>query len=225
MKKLDDMRQKSLAAAVVLVVGLAVSSLLGGGALSGMTDDVIMERFSQRQAPAFIIPERNTASLGLRHEVSTDLQKAIVMRVVDGDTLRVSVAGQEQTVRLIGINAPESISEKLYENTPEGTAASAHLKDTVKSGDLVYLQKDTSETDDYGRLLRYVWLAKPVSFTDHNELKAKMLNAKILADGYAVAHKYRPDDAYFDIFKAIQLDALHAKCGLWELGTGWAQAI
>lgn len=225
MKKLDDMKQKSLAAAVVLVAGLLVSALLGANGLSGMTDDAIMERFDQSQAPTSIIPKSNTASLGLRHEVSTDLEKAIVMKVVDGDTLRVSVAGEEQTVRMIGINAPESVSEKLYENTAEGRAAAVHLKSIVKQGDLVYLQKDTSDADRDGKLLRFVWIAKPSSFTDHNELKAKMLNAKILADGYAVAHKYRPDDAYFDIFKVIQLDAFHAGCGLWELGTGWAQAI
>ena len=225
MKKLDHMRQKSLAAAVVLVVGFVVSVLVAPSSMSGVTDHALMERFDQTEAPTTVIPEQDTASLGLRHEVSTDLQKAIVLRVVDGDTLRMSVAGEERLVRLIGINAPESVSDKLYENTAEGRAAAEHLKTIVEPGDLVYLQKDTSDTDEEGRLLRFVWIARPNSFTDHNELRAKMLNAKILADGYAVAHKYRPDDAYFDIFKVIQLDALHAERGLWELGTGWAQAI
>lgn len=211
----------SAAIVVTLVTGQALipSEMLSDKAFSvGHVDE-------SREKPTSITPEQQYVSLGLRHVISAELQEAVVVRVVDGDTIEVNIDGTRKKVRLVGINAPESVSPDESLNTEEGEKASQHLKECLKQGHLVYLQKDTSDTDSYGRLLRYVWLAEPTNFTDSEEVKAKMVNAKILADGYAVAHKYKPDDAYFDIFKAIQLDAFHAGKGLWANGTSWSSDV
>ena len=52
-----------------------------------------------------------------------------------------------------------------------------------------------------------------------------MLNAKMLVEGYGVAHKDKPNDAYFTIFKASQLEAYHTDKGLWADGADWSYAI
>lgn len=228
MRTLSSTQQKSLALAIVVTVLLAVAFLFGGN--SG-----VRELFSDETLAANHLEDvehdpdgPGTISDGLRHEVPVRMQEATVVRVVDGDTLVVSVGGTEQKVRLIGINAPESVASDPSRNTEEGSIAADYLKSAVQPGQTVFLQRDTSDTDDYGRLLRYVWLERPdavAGLTDPETVRTSMLNAKILDEGYAVAHKYKPDDAYFELFKSYQLEALHAERGLWVRGVDWSQGI
>ena len=120
-----------------------------------------------------------------------DLEAVTLVRVVDGDTLVVhfDASNEDEKVRLIGINTPESVAPDSYrtENTKEGKEASAYVKDLLSDTDTVYLQSDTSDTDRYGRLLRYVWLDIPDDVYDENEVKDKMLNAILIEDGIAEA--------------------------------------
>lgn len=217
-----------MAAAVVLVVGVVLSFASGKAFIPSevLTDQVLSaNHLANRQAVAALAPGDQVASVGLRHAVPTALEEAVVCEVVDGDTLRVELAGKQQTVRLTGINTPEASGDDGAKSTPEGERAAEHLADIVKAGDVVYLQKDTSNADDNGNLLRFVWSAKPNSFTDVNEIKAKMINGRMLTDGYAMAHKFKPDDAYFNIFRALQLDAYHAERGLWADGARWSYSV
>ena len=77
-----------------------------------------------------------------------------VVSVVDGDTIRVSIDGVEYPLRYIDINTPETRhpSRPIEWMGPEATAANEALVE----GQTVYLEKDVSETDRYGHLLRYV---------------------------------------------------------------------
>ena len=109
-------------------------------------------------------------------------QQAQVLHVDDGDTIEVAVNGQTYTVRYIGINTPET-------GTPCYTEASRFNSYLVLSqGGTVYLEKDTSETDRYDRLLRYVWTIASDRYI--------MVNAELVAMGYAVAKAYPPDIKY-----------------------------
>lgn len=269
MVRLSSTQQKSLAAAVVLVVGVALSMASGRAFIPAevLTDQALSANHIQTPTPTSITPESEIATLGLRHAVSTELEAATVVSVVDGDTIVVNAGGKESTVRLIGINTPDVVEGSSggglraegdsfegdassgdlllggssptrgvfdalirgFTITPseedEGRRAVAHLRSILSPGDMVYLQRDTSNADSAGRLLRYVWLAQPDSFTNHAEVEAKMVNGKMLADGYAVAHKFKPDDAYFTLFKAAQLRAFHSEFGLWSDNELWAQAI
>lgn len=218
--KLSSMQQKSLAAAVVLAVGVVLTIASGKAFIpsDALTDKELASGHIQIAAPKSIVPTYDIAVLGLRHSVSTKLEEALVTRVVDGDTVAVALHdGNIYRVRLIGINAPADGqgSDNVTEN---GQRATAHLAESVYPGRVVYLQKDTSDKDIEGQLLRYVWLAKPLNFSDSTEIKAKMANGKMLADGFAVAYKFKPNDAYFTLFKAMQLDAFHAGRGLWAEG-------
>lgn len=132
-----------------------------------------------------------------------ELQQATVERVVDGDTIIVDLDGVEQRVRLIGIDTPESVHPDESRNSEAGEVASDYTKSIVKQGEMVYLQKDVSDTDKYDRLLRYVWLEKPTDSNDESEIKTKMLNAILVVEGYAEPKEYEPDTAYVDVFERL----------------------
>lgn len=130
--------------------------------------------------------------------------EAVVEKVVDGDTLDVKPAagGDTMRIRLIGIDAPESVNPDESKNTEDGREARAWLKGSLPKGTRVWLVKDVSDTDKYGRYLRYVWVADP------NEVDADptkdMLNALIVASGHAVAKDFPPDTAYSQLFHSLE---------------------
>jgi len=104
-----------------------------------------------------------------------ELTEAVVVAVIDGDT--VEIYGGYR-VRLIGIDAPEI-----------GEAGADEATEFVRSllyGRTVWLERDGTDTDPYGRLRRYVWLQRPTSLTaDSTEIRAHMLNAQMLENGLA----------------------------------------
>jgi micrococcal nuclease len=124
-----------------------------------------------------------------------------VTRVVDGDTIDVQIDGTEYTVRYIGIDTPETV----HPSQPVGCfgpEASARNKALVE-GQTVGLEKDVSETDRFGRLLRYVWVG------------GEMVNAALVRDGYAQSSTYPPDVKHQDLFIELQRQAREAGRGLW----------
>lgn len=140
------------------------------------------------------------------------LKKCTIIRVVDGDTIVVDYDGSETKVRLIGVNTPESVASKEYleykgtTNSKEGKAASEWVKDLLSNYEYVYLQKDVSETDKYGRLLRYVWLEMPTDINNIEEIRTKMLNGILLDAGLAETTIYVPDEEYAEEFYEIEFD-------------------
>ena len=143
---------------------------------------------------------------------------AEVTRVVDGDTIEVSVTGRTEgpaagmgnvgevyKVRLIGIDTPESVKP----GTPvecfgkEASAAAAALLE----GQEVTLVKDVEETDAYDRRLRYVYLGE------------EMANARLVLNGYANAYTYPPNVRHSSLFVQLQREAREANRGLWSPAT------
>jgi micrococcal nuclease len=136
------------------------------------------------------------------------LETAVIARVVDGDTVELK---DGRRVRLVGVNTPESTTR-----TEEyGKAASDYTKKQL-TGKTVYLEKDVSDTDKYGRLLRIVWLSPPSSISD-KEIRTKMYNATLVLGGYAEPSTYPPDVKYADYFRKYALEARNAKKGLWSI--------
>jgi micrococcal nuclease len=124
------------------------------------------------------------------------------MDVVDGDTIDVLMGGWGYPVRYIGVDTPETVHPTIGVE-PFGKEASNRNRELVE-GRTVYLEKDVSETDKYGRLLRYVWLAD-----------GRMVNEVLVAEGYAQVSTYPPDVKYADRFLAAQQKAVAAGLGLW----------
>jgi micrococcal nuclease len=129
------------------------------------------------------------------------LTPAIVTKVVDGDTIYVSIDGNEQRLRYIGIDTPELAH---FGDPVECLAKEAtQYNERLVLGRTVGLEKDVSETDDFGRLLRYVWLGD------------EMVNARLVAEGYANAATYPPDVRYAEMLASLQAQARTAGRGLW----------
>lgn len=140
--------------------------------------------------------------------------EAKVIRVVDGDTIHVLFNGQKYKIRMIGVDTPETV----HPNKPVeyyGKEASNFTKKSL-SNKTVYLQKDVSETDKYGRLLRYIWLSRPSSNEpSEEEIINNMYNAILVKEGYAQAYTYQPDSKYSNLFTRLQRDAREHNTGLW----------
>ncbi len=117
-----------------------------------------------------------------------------VARVIDGDTV---VLGTGEHLRYVGINTPEM--NPLQPFAREATEANRKLVE----GKTVRLEKDVSETDRYGRLLRYVWVDNT------------MVNLELVRQGLAEASAYPPDVRYRAIFEAAEAEARLARRGMW----------
>lgn len=118
-----------------------------------------------------------------------------VTRVVDGDTIELSTG---DIVRYIGIDTPE------LHKTPEcGAVEATELNQQLVLNKEVLLVKDVSETDRYGRLLRYVYIGDT------------FVNATLVQEGFATTATFPPDVAYEQEFRLLQAAAQRDNKGLW----------
>ena len=124
--------------------------------------------------------------------------EAKVTRVVDGDTIEVDIDGETHIVRYIGIDTPETVhpTKGVEPGGPEASEANRRLV----AGKTVYLEKDKSDTDRYGRLLRNVFL-KDGTF----------VNAELVRQGHAEVSTYNPDVRYKGMLERLERDSGRAK--------------
>ena len=115
-----------------------------------------------------------------------------VVRVIDGDTIEIE--GGEK-VRYLGIDTAEP--NQCY--GPEATAKNRELVEGKK----VTLEKDVSERDAFGRLLRYV------------HVNGLLVNAELVRLGYAFAYQRSPDIKYHELLSQLEQEAREARLGLW----------
>lgn len=127
-----------------------------------------------------------------------------VIRVVDGDTLVVDLAGTSERVRLIGIDTPETKSPSKPVQC-FGQEASDHTTELLPAGTVVRLERDVEERDQYGRLLAYVYRADDGLF----------VNEALARDGFASLLTYPPNVAHVDVFRRAVDDARARQAGLW----------
>ncbi len=123
---------------------------------------------------------------------------ARVTRVIDGDTIEVDMGGVGYRVRYIGMNTPES-DEVCFQEATNANAA-------LVAGKTVTLVKDVSNTDRYGRLLRYVYVG------------SDFVNADLVRDGWAENAEYPPDSAYAATFRQLEAQAAAANKGCHPTG-------
>ncbi|MBO5341253.1 MAG: thermonuclease family protein [Lachnospiraceae bacterium] len=134
---------------------------------------------------------------------------ATVLYVVDGDTVDVDLNGVKERVRLIGVDAPESVSAEESENSVYGELASEYTREHLKEGTVVYLMFDSEKRDRYDRLLAYVWLEDALDNTDH------LFQKQLVEDGYARAVSYEPNTLYRHVFEESMGEAIVERNGLW----------
>lgn len=126
-----------------------------------------------------------------------------VVKVIDGDTIRVRIGGAEEKVRLIGIDTPEVDSHDCY-----ATEATEELK-RLLGHDAVRLEKERSERDRYGRLLRDIYTPD-----------GRFVNAELVRSGHARALRITPDVAHAKELASLEADARAARRGLWGACAG-----
>lgn len=125
-----------------------------------------------------------------------------VVSVTDGDTINVLIGTERKALRYIGIDTPETVAPGQPVGC-FGQEASNENKRLVE-GKMVRLEKDVSETDRFGRLLRYVYL------TD-----GAMVNELMVSNGFAQSSTFPPDVKYQERFSAAQRAAQEQGKGLW----------
>lgn len=151
-------------------------------------------------------PTATTSALraGTPEQAGTEAGMAEVVRVVDGDTIVVRIDGQEEKVRLIGINTPESVDPRKPVEC-FGKDASKHAAELLPEGTAVRLVRDVEARDRYQRLLAYVYRADDGLF----------VNLAQVTDGFAEPATYPPNVAHVDEFAAAARTARDRNIGLW----------
>ncbi len=135
-------------------------------------------------------------------EEERDENSVYVKRVIDGDTVEIENGSR---VRYIGIDTPEMSRKKDQKDECFAREATQKNRDLVE-GKHVRLEKDVSETDTYGRLLRYVYVGE------------EMVNEILVKDGYAYAVTFPPDVRFETLFRESQRQAKIEKQGMWNAG-------
>lgn len=131
-----------------------------------------------------------------------------VVKVVDGDTIDLSIDGETRRVRLIGINSPESVDPRRAVEC-FGKEASSHAKEILTGGE-VKVKSDPSQGlfDKYDRVLLYIYLSNGTLF-----------NERMIEDGYAYEYTYNKPYKYQKVFKVAQMNAEKNMRGLWAKET------
>lgn len=125
--------------------------------------------------------------------------EVLVVRVIDGDTIELEGG---QRVRYIGIDTPETVDPRNPVECFGREAASENRR--LVEGKLVSLAKDVSETDRFGRLLRYVYIDEV------------MVNETLVRNGFAYAVTYPPDVKYQEQLQKAEQEAKENNQGLWS---------
>ena len=139
-----------------------------------------------------------------------EFQEAYVTKIIDGDTIGVTIDGKYYKVRFIGINCPEYTKEI----EPYGKEATEYTNEKLYNK-TIYLQKDVTDTDDYDRLLRYIWLEK-VDTIDEESVKNYLFNYDLVAKGLAQSNYYKPNVTLQDYLEYAEINAKRNKIGMWE---------
>ena len=120
---------------------------------------------------------------------------ARVVQVIDGDTI---VIEGGYRVRYIGIDTPE-----IYPSMEAFGTEAWQANRKLVEGKEVRLERDVSERDKYGRLLRYVWVDNT------------LVEAELVRQGLARAKAYPPDTKYQDYLEQAETEAMEAGRGMW----------
>jgi endonuclease YncB( thermonuclease family) len=130
--------------------------------------------------------------------ITPDGEACDVTRVIDGDTIDVRCGGVGYRVRYIGINTPES-DEPCYLDAKNANAALVEDRQ-------VTLVRDRSNTDRFGRLLRYIYVGET------------FVEAELVRDGFAEVVLYEPDDLHYDELLALEIQAAEQNIGCHPTG-------
>ncbi|EKD65151.1 MAG: hypothetical protein ACD_50C00175G0006 [uncultured bacterium] len=192
-------KKKFLIILVIFIIILLLSLFVGG------TSKKIFKIENEATGRGVAGIQTNpTAIPGSRSD--TTKQLATVVKVIDGDTITVSINGKNEVVRIIGIDTPEVVDPRKKVEC-FGKEASEKAKVIFEENKTVLLESDPTqgERDRYQRLLRYVWIDDDK--TDFGKF--------MIGEGYASEYTYIVPYKYQNEYKQVEIEASEAKRGLW----------
>jgi micrococcal nuclease len=152
------------------------------------------------------VENETVASAKINNSEILDDKTYMVQSVIDGDTIKIIYNGAVTSVRLIGVNTPETVDPR---STVEcfGIEASNYLKQKI-GGKNIRIAADTTQTDrdKYNRLLRYIYL------------DGEDIGQSIIYNGYGYEYTYNIPYAHQNTYKSAQSDAEKQNRGLWAPG-------
>jgi micrococcal nuclease len=208
-KKVSNLKVRNSILAVV-----AISTLFIGSAwVSAMSSPTSPNKEVKQETSITptSLPEAQTAAVEDVKAVlpsttpsQTPQQGYKVVKVIDGDTIDVSIDGKTERIRFIGVDTPETVDPRKSVQC-FGKEASAKTKQLLE-GNNVVLDSDPTQgdKDKYSRLLRYVYLED-----------GTFVNKKLIEDGFGFEYTYNIPYKYQSEFKDAQKHAESSKIGLW----------
>ena len=180
--------RKVLTIGGIFLLGILVGFVFGSKPLKQNGENKVLSRATSQKATGTLASPANDK---IPPASSTTVK---ITKVIDGDTV---VLDSGETVRLIGIDAPEK-------NDCFATESGDELIKLIDDRQ-VKLEKDVSGVDRYSRLLRYVWIDQ------------LMVNQELVRQGFAKASDYPPDSKYKDLFDQAENEARESNRGLWAV--------
>jgi micrococcal nuclease len=162
-------------------------------------------------------PPQVTTPVPIQNEDSAPLTtervyKGTVREVLDGATLTMTVNGADETVRLIGVEAPLG-------DDAQAQSTMDYVAGTIGDADVWLVVDFVHARDEQGRMLALVWLNDPSNVDDSAaNVIDHTINGNLVRDGYATVEQSGLDANYVDVFKAAQDTAREASLGLWPKG-------
>lgn len=156
------------------------------------------------EAPVVVVgPEINTVSPISQNQAS-DHKYYVVADVIDGDTIKISIDGKDETLRLIGLDTPETVDPRKPVQC-FGKEASDKAKELLL-GRQIRIESDVSQDtrDKYERLLMYVYRDDGLFYNKH-----------MIEQGYAYEYTYEIAYKYQSEFKSAEISAKTNQRGLW----------
>ncbi|WP_117170956.1 thermonuclease family protein [Paraliobacillus sediminis] len=164
-----------------------------------------MKPLLQKQLGLFLILFTLLTGCGLQEtQTNSDFPSATVDRVVDGDTVHIILDGEEESVRLLLVDTPETKHPNLPIQ-PYGEQASQFANETLAEGKQIQIEYDGPKRDKYGRLLAYIWV------------DGELFNEMLLEEGFArYAYEYDPPYTHSDRLNDAETEAKEADRNIWS---------
>ena len=186
-----------------LIASVAAVSIAAAGWFFGFADkpEVNTKQYSDEKIPAKIEAIKKEG-MSPNHYIN-----AFVVKVTDGDTFEVTYKDQQEKVRLLCVDTPESVARGV-DPQPYSLEASDFSKSMLLNKS-VKLYFDKGLRDRYGRLLAYAVLPNDIFY-----------NAVLIKNGYARVEIVSPNTSMKDYFYELQDKAITEKVGFWGLSAG-----
>ena len=130
-----------------------------------------------------------------------------VVLVADGDTVTIEIDGRRERLRYIGVDAPELANADAGLPAECGAEAARAANVALVADSTIALERDVSDRDRFGRLLRHPWIVADGEWL--------LVTEALVADGSVEARSFRPDTLHDGELDAAERGAIERGAGIW----------